>query len=130
MKFLLKYAWHIALLAVGLFLVAAIFRTGWYATHDGIFHIYRTEEALNMLKLGQFPLRWAGNFDQGFGIPLFTFIYPLPYYITSILSYFASSIIAVKALTVTAYLLGGFGIFQLFQKKSKLLADKFNTSCR
>jgi len=122
MKFLLKYAWHIALLAVGLFLVAAIFRTGWYATHDGIFHIYRTEEALNMLKLGQFPLRWAGNFDQGFGIPLFTFIYPLPYYITSILSYFASSIIAVKALTVTAYLLGGFGIFQLFQKKSKLLA--------
>lgn len=121
-KLLSKYLWHLALITIGLFLVSAIFRTGWYASHDGIFHIYRTEEALNMLKLGEFPLRWAGNFDQGFGIPLFTFVYPLPYYITSIISYFTSSIIAVKILTVLAYLLGGLGIFQLFKKKGDMLA--------
>jgi hypothetical protein len=107
---------------IGLFLVSAIFRTGWYASHDGIFHIYRTEEALSMLKLWQFPLRWAGNFDQGFGIPLFTFVYPLPYYITSVISYFTSSILAVKILTVGSYLLGGLGIFQLFKKKGTMLS--------
>jgi hypothetical protein len=116
LKFFAKNAWYFVLLAAGLILISAIFHQGWYAAHDGIFHIYRTEEALNMLKLKQFPLRWAGNFDQGFGIPLFTFIYPLPYYITSIISFFTSSIWAVKILTVLAYLSGGLGIFQLFRK--------------
>lgn len=107
---------------VGVFLISSILRTGWYASHDGIFHIYRTEEALNMLKLGQFPLRWAGNFDQGFGIPLFTFIYPLPYYLTSLLSYVLGSIWAVKTVTILSYLLGGLGIYQLFKKSGVSLA--------
>jgi len=107
---------------VGVFLISSIFHTGWYASHDGIFHIYRTEEALSMLKLGQFPLRWAGDFDQGFGIPLFTFVYPLPYYITSVISYFISSIWAVKILTILAYLSGGIGIYQLFRRKNPMLA--------
>ncbi len=110
------------IICVGLFLISSIFSSGWYAAHDGIFHIYRTEEALNMLKEGQFPLRWAGNFDQGFGIPLFTFVYPLPYYITAILSYFTSSIWAVKILTIFAYLSGGIGIFQIFKKNGSLIA--------
>lgn len=103
------------LLVLGIFLVAALFRPGYYAAHDGIFHIYRTEEALSMLKLGEFPLRWAGNFDQGFGIPLFTYIYPLPYYLTSIMSYLTGSIWAVKLLTFFAYLLGGVGVYYLFK---------------
>ena len=121
-KLLSKYRWYLGLLIVGLFLISSIFHTGWYATHDGIFHIYRTEEALNMLKLGEFPLRWAGNFDQGFGIPLFAFVYPLPYYITSVISYFTSSILSVKILTVVAYLIGGLGIYQLFKKKDSMLS--------
>jgi len=121
-KFFVKYIWMIALIFSGLFLISAIFHSGWYASHDGIFHIYRTEEALSMLKFKEFPLRWAGNFDQGFGMPLFTFVYPLPYYITSIISYFTSSILAVKILTILAYLSGGLGIFKLFQKKGSLLA--------
>lgn len=117
-----KYlVWILSLSVIGLFLIMAIFHTGWYASHDGIFHIYRTEEALEMLKLGEFPLRWAGNFDQGFGIPLFTFIYPLPYYISGIVSYFVGSIWSLKLVIITSYLLGGVGIYQLFSKKDRFI---------
>jgi hypothetical protein len=117
-----KYLFSLFITVIGLLLVSSIFYPGWYTAHDGIFHIYRTEEALSMLKAGQFPLRWAGNFDQGFGIPLFTFIYPLPYYITSVFSYFVSSIIAVKILTVIAYLSGGLGIYTLFKKSGPTIS--------
>jgi len=117
LTFLKRHLPILFILLVGITLIAALFNPGYFASHDGIFHIYRTEEALNMLKLGEFPLRWAGNFDQGFGIPLFTFIYPLPYYLTSVLSYVTGSIWAVKLLTLFAYLLGGVGVYYLFQNK-------------
>ncbi len=117
-----KYLGLIAVILIGIFLIFAIFQTGLYSSHDGIFHIYRTEEALSMLKLGQLPLRWAGNFDQGFGIPLFTFVYPLPYYITAVLSYIVGSIWSVKSLFIVSYLLGGVGMYQLFIKKDRLIA--------
>ena len=113
-KLLARYGYIFAIIITGIFLISSIFHTGWYASHDGIFHIYRTEEALSMLKLGQFPLRWAGNFDQGFGIPLFTFVYPLPYYLSGILSYLLGSIWSLKAIIIFFYLLGGVGIYQLF----------------
>lgn len=117
-----KYLGYLTVILIGIFLIFAIFQTGLYSSHDGIFHIYRTEEALSMLKLGQFPLRWAGNFDQGFGIPLFTFIYPLPYYFTAILSYLVGTIWSVKSLFVASYLLGGIGMYRLFIEKDRLVA--------
>lgn len=117
-----KYLGFAIVILVGIFLISAIFHTGLYSSHDGIFHIYRTEEALAMLKSGQFPLRWAGDFDQGFGIPLFTFVYPLPYYLTAVLSYAIGSIWSLKALTIASYLTGGFGIYKLFSKKDQYVA--------
>ncbi|MBP9669865.1 hypothetical protein KBD75_00510 [Candidatus Woesebacteria bacterium] len=121
-KVLAKYLGLFTVILIGIFLIFAIFHTGLYSSHDGIFHIYRTEEALSMLKSGQFPLRWAGNFDQGFGIPLFTFVYPLPYYITATLSYIVGSIWSVKSLFIVSYLLGGVGMYQLFIKKDRYVA--------
>jgi len=122
MKIFAKYLGLVMLVLTGIFLIFAIFHSGWYTSHDGIFHIYRTEEALSMLKLGQFPLRWAGNFDQGFGIPLFTFVYPLPYYLSAVLSYVIGATWSLKVLIVTAYLTGGLGIYKLFYKKDPFVA--------
>lgn len=75
-----------------------------------------------MLKLGQLPLRWAGTLDQGFGIPLFTFIYPLPYYLSSVLSRAVGSVWAVKIVMFSAYLAGGWGIYRLFAKVDRVVA--------
>ena len=117
---MLKRLWPYFLLAgLGSLLVTSLLKPGLYASHDGIFHVYRTEEAWNMLKLGEFPLRWAGNFDQGFGIPLFTFVYPLPYYLTGLLSPLIGSIWAVKSLIIVAYLAGGLGIYRLFAQHGR-----------
>jgi uncharacterized membrane protein len=121
-KIFAKYLNLAVIVLVGIFLIFAIFQTGLYSSHDGIFHIYRTEEALSMLKERQFPLRWAGNFDQGFGIPLFTFVYPLPYYITAFLSYLIGPIWSIKTLVILAYVMGGIGMYKLFSKKDPHIA--------
>ena len=110
------------ILGFGAFLIAAIFHSGWYTSHDGVYHILRTEEALRMLKLGQFPLRWAGTLDQGFGIPLFNFVYPLPYYFSAVFSYLIGAVWAVKTVMILSYLGGGLGIYFLFAHKNRLVA--------
>jgi hypothetical protein len=109
----------LSIIVIGSLLISALFHTGWYTSHDGVYHILRTEEALRMLKLGQFPLRWAGTLDQGFGIPLWSFIYPLPYYAAAALSYFIGAVWAVKSVVVISYLMGGVGIYFLLGSKNK-----------
>ena len=109
------------IIITGSLLIAAIFHSGWYTSHDGVYHILRTEEALRMFKLGQFPLRWAGTLDQGFGIPLFNFVYPLPYYSSAMLSIFVGSVWAVKTVIILSYLMGGLGIYTLFCGKNKFV---------
>lgn len=113
--------WIALIVLIGSFLISSIFHTGWYTSHDGVYHILRTEEALKMLKLGQFPLRWAGSIDQGFGIPLFNFIYPLPYYLTAAFSLLIGPVWAVKTLIILSYLLGGLGIYASFGKKNSFI---------
>lgn len=118
-NWLKKYFPTIIVAVAGLLLTSNLLRAGWYLSHDGIFHIYRTEEALSMLKLGHFPLRWAGNFDQGFGIPLFSFVYPLPYYLSSVLAYLLGAMWSLKVITITAYVFGGIGMYQLLSPRGR-----------
>lgn len=122
MRKLLPTLLPILILAVALFTTRSLLHPGWYASHDGIFHIYRSEEALSMLKLGQLPLRWAGNFDQGFGIPLFNFIYPLPYYLSGVLSYFIGVVWSLKTITIISYAAGGVGVYYLLKSSGELIA--------
>lgn len=109
------------IIIIGALLISSIFHSGWYTSHDGVYHILRTEEALRMLKLGQFPLRWAGSLDQGYGIPLFNFVYPLPYYFSAIFSLFIGSVWAVKTVTIFSYLIGGIGIYILCGNKNRFI---------
>ena len=111
------------IIIAGMFLAASLFHGGWYTSHDGVYHVLRTEEATRMLKLGEFPLRWAGTLDQGFGIPLFTFVYPGPYYASAALNLLKlSAPVAVKTVTMLVYLLGGLGMYQFFCRRDKWLA--------
>src|SRR3989344_1136485 len=52
-------------------------------THDSLVHLPRMAAYYKALGDGQFPVRWAGDFNYGYGMPIFNFIYPLPYYISS-----------------------------------------------
>lgn len=106
---------------IGSLLISSVFYSGWYTSHDGVYHILRTEEALRVLKLGHFPIRWAGTLDQGFGIPLWNFVYPLPYYLSAAASLLVGSVWGVKIVIILSYLLGGLGIYALFSKKSRFV---------
>lgn len=50
-----------------------------YTSHDGFAHTARIAAYYQAIKNGQFPPRWAANFYDGRGSPIFVYSYPLPY---------------------------------------------------
>lgn len=52
-------------------------------THDGLVHLPRIAAYYKALSDGVFPVRFATELNYGYGLPLFNFIYPLPYLIAS-----------------------------------------------
>lgn len=89
--------------------------------HRSFFHIHdfthatRIAEMARALDDGQFPVRWSENLGYGFGMPLFNFYAPLPYFIGALfLKLGSDAVTSIKLLyllsnTVTllgAYLLG------------------------
>lgn len=49
-----------------------------YLSHDGEAHVARFAAYYKAFTDGQFPLRWAGDLNYGYGSPVFTFYYPFP----------------------------------------------------
>ena len=64
-----------------------LFQLGIFHTHDGELHIARIAAYFEELTRGQFPVRWAGDLNYGYGSPLFIFYYPLPYVLGSVLHF-------------------------------------------
>ena len=76
-----------------------------------------------MLKQGYFPVRWALGLDEGFGVPIFNYTYPGPYYIVGGLMFLGFTVTtATKILLLGSYVLGGVSFFLIFRRKNKWLA--------
>lgn len=78
-KIISKYLW-IIILALSLPAVRYLFVDGFFGVSDDL-HIgwlYEMDRAIKML---QIPPRYVPDLSFGFGYPLFTFVYPLPFYI-------------------------------------------------
>lgn len=56
---------------------------GLWHTHDGLVHLPRIAAFYRALSEGHFPPRIAGYLNYGYGMPLFIFIYHIPYYVSS-----------------------------------------------
>lgn len=54
-------------------------------THDGEYHVIRFYEFYKTLSDGNLYPRWAPDLNNGFGVPLFNYVYPLPNYFSAIL---------------------------------------------
>lgn len=78
---------------------APLLLPGFIPTHDGEFSILRIKEFSTMLKNGYIFPRWAPDFNSSYGIPLFNFYYPFPYYIGSL--FYASGISLVDSFKLT-----------------------------
>lgn len=118
-----KYLYPILIVIFGIYFSWYLLRPGLMQTHDGIWHIERIISMAGELKLGQFPVRWSHNLDNGFGMPLFNFAYPGPYYLMGMLHILGLGVVATFNLTTLFfYLLGGFGIYFLFKKTNPFIA--------
>lgn len=82
-------------------------------THDGLVHLPRLAAYYQALFDGHFPVRFAGNLNYGYGLPLFNFIYQLPYIFGSVLLILGLSLVsAFKLSLVLSFFLSG--IFMYF----------------
>ena len=72
----------VALLAS--FSTLPLFQPYFFASSDGLFHLYRLMEYDVVLRDGVWYPRWAPDFFFGLGMPLFNFYAPLTYYLAEI----------------------------------------------
>lgn len=111
------------LIIFALWSLRVIFSPGMMQTHDSLWHVERVTAMVQALKNGQFPVRWTYDLDNHYGIPLFNFIYPGPYYLAAIMQLIGlGGISAIKSVIFSGYLLGGLGIYFLFAKENRFIA--------
>lgn len=92
--------------------VAPLFGARFIPTHDGEYHIIRFWQYYTMLEGGVWFPRWAPDLNNGLGIPLFTFQYPLPNVIGSFFHFFGLSFVdSVKWTLGSGYLLAVYFCF-------------------
>ena len=73
----------IVLLFFSILALRSLVQNSFYTSHDGFTHTARIAAYFQALSDGQFPPRWAPNFNNGLGSPIFTYIYPVPYFLGS-----------------------------------------------
>ncbi|MBL7078567.1 hypothetical protein ISS42_02835 [Candidatus Shapirobacteria bacterium] len=70
-----------------------IFKYNIFSTHDGDHHIARSFDAVQTIKEGHFPLRWAGSLNFNCGAAIYNFFYPLLYYLVIGINFLVKDII-------------------------------------
>lgn len=99
-------------------LILPLLRSGYFPSHDGEWAVVRAAEMFRELRDNQFPARYSGTLNFGYGYPLFNFAYPFPYYLATVLHFFRFSFIeSIKTLFIVSVPLSGFFMYLL----SKLL---------
>jgi uncharacterized membrane protein len=87
-----------------------------FRPHD-FTHAARLVEMQRSLKAGEFPVRWSRNFGFGYGMPLFNFYAPLPYYLGQIpMALGLSAVDSIKLLYLTNSILAFAGMYLLGTK--------------
>ncbi|MEN9407273.1 MAG: hypothetical protein RLZZ455_489 [Candidatus Parcubacteria bacterium] len=104
-------------------LSASLFSSDLVHTHDGLVHLPRIGAFYKALLEGQFPVRWAGDLNYGYGMPLFIFIYHVPYLFSSIFLLIGLGLVwSFKLSLLISFLLSGIGMYlfaQAFFKDQK-----------
>lgn len=102
---------------VGFFLSGILLAFSWSLLQPGMFQIHDYTQVGRLVELrrtweaGQFPAVWSQNFGFGYGMPLFLFYGPLPYYLGTIATWIGwSDLGAIKLLFILSNILGVAGM--------------------
>lgn len=123
---------YILILAISALPVASVFFTPDLPhTHDGPVHLARMAAYYKELTAGHIFPRWASDLNYGYGMPLFNFIYQLPYLVASLFLFLNISLVMSFKLTLAlSYFLSGIFTFAFANafwkdKKKALLVALF-----
>ncbi len=94
-----------------------LFEPTFFRLHDYV-HAARIIEIVRALQDGHFPVRWSSNFGFGYGMPLFEFYAPLPYYTGALLYLLGFNVIA--AIKILFFLCSLFTFIGMYKLGSKL----------
>lgn len=81
------FFFFLTLTVASFFLLLNLTTAGIYNSHDGQIHLARFAQFSQALGDGQFPPRWLGNWNFGFGYPVFVYVYSTPYFLASFLHF-------------------------------------------
>ena len=97
--------------------VVPLLHVGLPPTHDGEYHVVRFYEFDKTLRNGNWYPRWAEDLNNGYGVPLFNYVYPLPNYFASIFHFLGSSFIDAFKLNMFIASILGAAFFYLWAKE-------------
>jgi len=93
-----------------------LFEPTFFRLHDYV-HAARIIEIIRALQDGNFPVRWSSNFGYGYGMPLFEFYAPLPYYTGALFYTLGLNVVAaIKMLFFLCSLMTFIGMYKLGSK--------------
>ena len=105
-------SYPLILLGLSLLPLLSMFRKGVYESGDFTIHVTNTIAFYNSLSEGNIVPDWAGSLNAGYGYPAFVFIYPLPYYISSLFHLIGFSFInSVKLVLSVTFIGSGFAMY-------------------
>ncbi len=111
-----KYKFLILALVLSFISVSSLLGSGLPPTHDGEYHVVRFYEFSKAVGDGNLYPRWAPDLNNGFGIPLFNYVYPLPNYFAFFLHLFGISFIDSFKLSLAIATVLGAGFFYLWAR--------------
>ncbi|MHB1415205.1 MAG: 6-pyruvoyl-tetrahydropterin synthase-related protein [Chloroflexota bacterium] len=107
----------LALLVLPLIAITPLLSPGLPASHDGLLHIFRAVQLDASLRDGDWYPRWAPDFAQGLGYPIFNYYAPLTYYLLVGLHWLGLSFVgAFKVLQFCVFFASGVGMY-LFSRR-------------
>ncbi|MDP3988193.1 MAG: 6-pyruvoyl-tetrahydropterin synthase-related protein, partial [Candidatus Levybacteria bacterium] len=95
----------------------SLLHSGLPPTHDGEYHVIRFYEFDKVLREGNLYPRWAPDLNNGFGVPLFNYVYPFPNYMASFFHLFGFSFIDSFKLNMFFATIAGALFFYLWTKR-------------
>jgi uncharacterized membrane protein len=103
----------IVVFLLALLVALPLFHAGYFPSHDGEWAVVRLADMIRTLRDFQFPARYSGFLNHGYGYPLFNFTYPLPYYLGAVVRLLLpiSLVGTVKLLFAASVILSGLGMF-------------------
>ena len=107
-----NFFWVVLIIILCLPAVWALFQPGFFSSHDGEWMVIRLTDFHRALRDGQFPVRFAGRLNHGYGYPVFNFLYPFSFYFSEIFHLLGFSFVSsVKIVFILSFLLSGIFMF-------------------